>query len=513
MKNKILVVGSALFILAVVVFFAACNKLDLKPLDRLTTENYYTTQSDFDGAAFAAYSSMQDMYSVDAKGLLTGSWGTWWAALLSPTDDIAINTLSGHQGDGGWTEARDLDNGNFRATNRHIGALYSEVYAGINRANILLEQINNGKNQLTAAQKTQYTAEGKFIRGFFTFLAGQMWGPAPLVTRSSTGPTTFSNSTQDSLFAQAAHDFNDAYQGLPTSWSTDMKGRATKWAARAYEGKVYVWQKKWQQAVVAFEDVEANSGYQLVANFNNNFSSPGENNTESIFEIQFGGPTGQDNGWVFDSFDSENFKASQGTARVWFYLIDCQSFGCGGNRMGWYVPTQSLVNEFTAYPNDNRYPQTIFYSATQTYYQVNNGVVGTHAYDASQSSTGFAMAKYTLDPTGFYTNNVSGNNERFYRYSEMLLLHAEALLSGGSPGGIGPYQSAASLVNATRARAGLAALATVTTADMRSEKRKELAFEPARYFDMIRWGIGGAKIFPFPQSEIDRNLGSLKQNP
>lgn len=512
MKSKFILSALA-FVGSLVLLFSACNKLNLKPLDRLTADNFYVTQSDFDGAAFSAYSSMQDMYSVDAKGLLTGSWGTWWAAMLSPTDDIAINTLSGHQGDGGWTEARDLDNLNLRATNRHIGALYSEVYAGINRANILIEQVNNGKNQLTATQKSQYMGEGKFIRGFFTFLAGQIWGPAPLLLKSSSEPTTYTNSTQDSLFSQAARDFNDAYQALPTSWSSNMVGRATKYAARAFEGKVYVWQKKWQQAVVAFEDVEARGNYSLVTNFNNNFNTPGENNTESIFEIQFGGPSGQDNGWVFDSFDSENFKASQGTARIWFYLIDCQSFGCGGNRMAWYVPTQSLVSEFTAYPADNRYDLSVYHAATQAYYSDNGGVISTHPYDASQSSTGYAMAKYLIDPTGFYTNNVSGNNERFYRYSELLLLHAEALLSGGTPAGGSIYQTAASLVNATRARAGLLPLAIVTTADMRSEKRKELAFEPPRYFDMIRWGIGGAKIFPFPQSEIDRNLGSLKQNP
>lgn len=512
MKNKI-IIGAVMAMILSVTVFTACNKLNLQPLDQLTASSYYVTPKDFDGAAFSAYSSMQDMYSVDAKGILTGSWGTWWAALLSPTDDIAINTLSGHQGDGGWTEARDLDNLNFKATNRHIGALYSEVYAGINRANILIEQVGNGKNTLSTTQQAQYIAEGKFIRGFFTLLAGQLWGPAPLVLKSASAPITYVNSTQDSLFTQAAKDFNDAYQGLPTSWSSSMLGRATKYAARAYEGKVYVWQKKYTQAVVAFEDVEAHGAYGLVTNYNDNYDSPHENNLESIFEIQFGGPSGQDNGWVFDSFDSENYKASQGVARVWFYEIDCQSFGCGGNRMAWYVPTQSLVDEFSKYPGDKRFDATIYHSATQSYYSDNGGVISTHPYDASESSTGYAMVKYIIDPTGFYANNVSGNNERFYRFSELLLLHAESLLSGGAPAGVSKYQTAASLVNATRARAGLLPLTTVVMTDLQSEKRKELAFEPARYFDMIRWNVGGAKIFPFPQSEIDRNLGGLKQNP
>jgi hypothetical protein len=92
-------------------------------------------------------------------------------------------------------------------------------------------------------------------------------------------------------------------------------------------------------------------------------------------------------------------------------------------------------------------------------------------------------------------------------------LHAEALLSGGTPKGVSIYQTADACINATRQRAGLAPLAGATLLQLQKEKQKELCFEPARYFDMIRWNIGGAKIFPFPQDEIDRNHGGLVQNP
>ena len=95
----------------------------------------------------------------------------------------------------------------------------------------------------------------------------------------------------------------------------------------------------------------------------------------------------------------------------------------------------------------------------------------------------------------------------------MLLLHAEALLSGGTPKGGSVYQTAVACVNKTRQRAGLTSLTGVTMVQLQKEKQKELCFEPARYFDMIRWNIGGAKIFPFPQDEIDRNHGGLVQNP
>ena len=93
-----------------------------------------------------------------------------------------------------------------------------------------------------------------------------------------------------------------------------------------------------------------------------------------------------------------------------------------------------------------------------------------------------------------------------------MLLHAEALLNGGTPKGLSIYQTADACINKTRNRAGLSNLSGATIAQLQKEKQKELCFEPARYFDMIRWNIGGAKIFPFPQDEIDRNHGSLIQN-
>ena len=121
------------------------------------------------------------------------------------------------------------------------------------------------------------------------------------------------------------------------------------------------------------------------------------------------------------------------------------------------------------------------------------------------------MGLKNIDPA-YYRNGVTFNNERFLRYPEVLLLHAEALLMGGAPKGVSIYQTADACINVTRDRAGLSPLNGATMLQLQKEKQKELCFEPARYFDMIRWNIGGAKIFPFPQEEIDRNHGSLIQN-
>ena len=100
----------------------------------------------------------------------------------------------------------------------------------------------------------------------------------------------------------------------------------------------------------------------------------------------------------------------------------------------------------------------------------------------------------------------------------MVLLYAESLIESGKTA-----EGVAVINTEIRKRVGLAA---TTIADpkkaLQHERRVEMAFEMHRWFDITRWGIGatvfGAKwdnkfnVFPFPQSEIDRSGGLLKQN-
>ena len=110
------------------------------------------------------------------------------------------------------------------------------------------------------------------------------------------------------------------------------------------------------------------------------------------------------------------------------------------------------------------------------------------------------------------------NNERWYRYAELLLLYAEALIeSGRSP-------EAMDIINdEIRARVGLGASPIADPMQaLQHEKRVEMAFEPHRWFDIVRWGLGPTifgtkwqekyKVFPIPQSEIDRSGGLLQQS-
>jgi hypothetical protein len=494
----------------------SCNKLDLTPLDKTTTSTFFTKRADFDGGLFAAYSSMQDLWAINSASAFGGKngWGSFWVVTMLASDDAEFNTSQNNT----TSDAEDVDALNLKANNRFIYTVYAETYEGINRANIVLEQVENGKNDLSDADKKAVVAEAKFIRGFFHFLAAQMWKTAPLVTETAkTLQQTYSNSDPTALLQAALDDFKAAATDLPPSWDDANLGRATKWTARAYEGKVDVWMQNWNEAVEAFEDVEKNGPYETLTDYEDVFASAHENSNESVFEVQFGGPYSDDNSWILDDNGNEDFKSTQGTARVWFFNARLDG---GGVR--WFVPSQKLKDLFDEEPGDKRLDAALYYKEGEDYTSYDGAIITPAVFTTalppaatSQSSTGLAIKKYmglkNIDPA-YYRNGVTFNNERFFRYPEVLLLHAEALLMGGAPKGISIYQTADACINVTRGRAGLSPLSGATLVQLQKEKQKELCFEPARYFDMIRWNIGGAKIFPFPQEEIDRNHGSLVQN-
>lgn len=522
-KKGALLVFPALLLTAILILAGvSCNRLDLKPLDKVTPSNYYITPSDFDGAVFASYSALQDFWGTSTENL--SERGEFWAITLATTDDITVNTKADNSGD--QARAKKLDLLNIESSDIPFGAIYTQVYKGILRANLVIENTENGKNSLTADQKKQFVAEAKFLRAFNHFLALQMWGTPPIATKVATNINALAlpNSTQADLYKAILDDLKDAFAGLPAVWDASNTGRATKWTARAFEGKVDVWKKDWPAAIAVFEDVRANSGYGLMNgnaakkdNFEDVFDYKKENEKESIFEIQYGGPQSDDNLWVFDDTHSEAFKASQGTARVWYWDAP-NGAGAPGGHMGWYSPTQSLVDEFE--PGDPRLAVSI-YKAGDTYYT--NGVTDGVPYDAGWSSTGYMIRKYggvrNAASANYAPNGQAGfNNERYFRYADLLLLYAEALIqSGRIPDGM------AVINNEVRARVGLGASPKAAGMEaLMHERRVELAFEPGRWFDITRWGIGptvfGSKwkeafnLFPFPQSEITRSNGLLKQN-
>ncbi|MGN6179820.1 MAG: RagB/SusD family nutrient uptake outer membrane protein [Mucilaginibacter sp.] len=125
-----------------------------------------------------------------------------------------------------------------------------------------------------------------------------------------------------------------------------------------------------------------------------------------------------------------------------------------------------------------------------------------------------------------YTNTLSRNQNNdvpIFRYSDIILMKAEAILRGGTPT-LGA--TALSLVNQIKAvRTTSPPLTSVTLNDIYNERCKEFAWETWHRNDMIRfgqyenpWGLGKTntdvyrRLFPIPTTAIMTNP-NLVQNP
>lgn len=124
-------------------------------------------------------------------------------------------------------------------------------------------------------------------------------------------------------------------------------GRITQGSAQALLVKTYLWREKWAEAKTMFEAIINSSEYQLVANYADIFTQYGENNSQSVFEIQYmnasGGNWGKNN-------------ANEGSFTNVFTRARGQFAGYGFN-----IPTQDFVDEFFAEGfEDPRLASTVF---------------------------------------------------------------------------------------------------------------------------------------------------------
>ena len=127
----------------------------------------------------------------------------------------------------------------------------------------------------------------------------------------------------------------------------------------------------------------------------------------------------------------------------------------------------------------------------------------------------------------FFVFATPTNNFVYFRFPDVLLMKAEAILRGGTGTIAGPYGGDAhSIVNSIRTdpSRGASPLANVTLDTVYNERGRELWWENWRRQDMIRFGTYNSafqfheadagnyvNIFPIPQTQIDAN-GKLKQN-
>ena len=139
--------------------------------------------------------------------------------------------------------------------------------------------------------------------------------------------------------------------------------------------------------------------------------------------------------------------------------------------------------------------------------------------DVKGRLVGYRCNKYPASST--QTGREQSNDFPVFRYADILLMKAEALLRGAK---VTNGETALYLVNRIRQRAGVDLWTNVSLDELLQERAREFSMEAWRRNDLIRFGKFEDKwlvktdndprkrLFPIPQKEIDKNP-ALEQNP
>jgi|HigsolmetaAR201D_1030396.scaffolds.fasta_scaffold01254_4 SusD family. len=482
--------------------FFGCNKfLDKYPLDSVNTENYWKTESDAISAINGAYQPLQ--------------WPKLYNMRIWTTDIWAGNSVVG--AGGGTDGIETVDIANFVTTTDNAAALdvWRGPAPGILRSNLVIENVP--KMNISESVKNRVIGEAKFLRGLYYFILVQLFGDVPLITVAQTPADDLrpQRTSKELIYAQIIDDLKEAGNLLPdrNQYASKDIGRASKGSAKGLLAKVYVTLGRYEDAIPLFEEVNA-LGYKLNADYSDNFRIATENSIESLFEIQYIGKTS------FGFWDNENQASWLST------FMGPRNSNMVAGAYGWNQPTQEFVSSYEN--GDLRKDKTILYAGGPTF----DG----QAYQASYSTTGYNVRKFLVTKTESPEYDTNPLNFPVLRFSDILLLWAEALNEVGRTSeaqAIATDIHTGGPLNRVRLRAGLGNVTGLNQADLREkirkERRMELAFEGHRWFDLIRYDNGNYALeflhsigktnatnkhllLPIPQKEIEANP-NLSQNP
>lgn len=470
----------------------------------------------------------QDLVTGVYNSLYQGGFGPttvgflYYVTVEEASDDADPGSIPGDNSQGELIHNFTVTSNSFFFDN-----LWRGYYAGINKANKALDILN--KASFDEATINRLKGEVSFLRGMYYFNLVRLFGGVPKLTTVPGVEDFHSDSlvtrvSKDEIYALIVSDLQFAVDNLPVKGDANTQvGRANKGAAEGLLAKVYMYEKNWQKVSDLTLDVINSGLYSLVKDIGDTLKDynlifrekpsggvGGNNNSESVFEVQTGINVGED-------AVSPLYSNGQGPR------------GKGGwddLGFGWNDPSADLAESYE--PGDTRRAGTIIF-VHPTINPGGPGNVGTVLWDGFRIPTQDSVANPRYNYKGYASpiaesNQISGSkdkkpkNIRLMRYPEILLMYAEAQINLGNVG------AAVNPINMIRNRAGLPSLSAVTIDAVWNERRHELAMEQDRFFDLVRTGravtILGPRgftankneVFPIPQGEIDLSGGKLKQN-
>jgi len=480
-------------------FFFSCVDLEREPVDAYSSMTYFVSRDAVVSNLAAVYQSTQ----------MSGFFEDGNTIFMDDVSDNAYNQFP-NQGPsymalGTATASKKFDYVDLYRT-------YFK-YAGIRNANFFLENVDNVK--MDQNEKDIMKAEVRFLRAFNYARKMMCFGGVPLITKvlDYGEEKTIPRKTEAEIAAFVLNELKDVVSILPLKQD---KGRITKGAALALKARVELFEKDYVNAAIDAKAVMDLNVYDLYSNYEHIFWEKFQNdparNKEAILEVCYSPPT-------YSSTIDPFYTNPEGG---WISLAPTQSVvDAYETSNGLAIQDDPTYNPDKPYANrDPRFYASIIYPGVTWNDRIFNSLepVGPDEfYNSSKgnlSRTGYCMRKFCPqlvdEPSGDPSAEIDGVSFIVFRYAEVLLTYAEALIEQNKD-----LTLAAAAIDKVRTRAGMPILTENDQVSLRkrvrNERRVELAFEGLRWYDMKRWNIAGTvmngPVYGVRPGKIDMNTG------
>ncbi|MCQ2222672.1 MAG: RagB/SusD family nutrient uptake outer membrane protein [Bacteroidaceae bacterium] len=432
--------------------------------------------------------------------------------------------------DGGY-----YDDGTYAHTALHCNTAedatldwYSDVTAGITKANQILEELGSGASP-------QMTAPARAIRAYFTWILMDSFGDTPILDKIPAEGEVVQRSPRKDVALWLEKELNTVIPQLTTDVNANTYGKPTRWMAEALLAKIYInWPVYTADAVENYDAATAvNEKLEDCKALCDDIIECKEFNLGSMeYRFKFApdnGPQVKDFIYAmpYDAIDRQgmqyarprSFKQLKNMLPNYYGSSEKFTQSFGGNM----VVTPEFAELFSLEGDQrnlsvlagdvfNRDPKTLLPTDEPFMYegkQVNfskkiNLIKQDNTIDVGGDGIqqGYHSIKWFIVPNDYNNGRNQSNDVPIFRYADILLTKAEALVRNGETG-------AKELFNLVRAYAKAPLLtAEPTLKDILDERGRELFDENWRRNDLIRFGEFEGQFFPhytsFPDANFDK---------
>jgi hypothetical protein len=465
-RNRLLY-GIAGVLVAAGVTYACSDFLNV-PAQGTLDQNTLATHAGVEGALVAAYRSL------DCSSSSAGSWGcaasNWVWGSVGSGDAYKGSNLGDQQ------PINDIETFNWSVgtADTYLNQKWSQVYDGVARANStlrLLAQVQAATpSAISAADDSGITGEAIFLRAHYHFEAYRMWGHIPYYRETDTDFRK-TNAGVDAI-AEIITDLNAAIKVLPAKPRNGDKGRATKWTAMAYKGKVQVYGAAtnpalWDSAVATLRIVKSTGPYALETSFDHVWTGFAalQDGPETVLAFQASVRDGEPSGWNSNWGERLNFPHSgshfgccgfhqPSYNLVNFYAVDAAGLPLAFSGATWNNLDTSFTGGILTRAVDPRLDWTAGRDKVpyKDWGLHNRSWIRDASYSGPYSTKKNAQesAANAEDNVGWQTTQTNDVHIHILRYADVLLLLAEADVEASTPN----LAEAQAIVNQIRARAG-----------------------------------------------------------